>query len=281
LPQFGNVILDGTYTLECNIELLGNLLFQNGIMDVGANELRLHGDFINESEDTYAHSSSDGEIVKEINLTAGERKDWGSLGLAITPAKSINSLTLRRGNEIQNNGEHPGIKRYYSFSEAVDLQEVEFNYWKHELNSIPQEDLSIWSKSGNAWTENTKKREWDGGLQADGYESTEKLSLFPAKENQELKFMQAFSPNSDGYNDTYIIQGIEAYPKNSFMVINQWADVVYEAAPYKNDWKGKTSKGVLVNKDHTLMDGTYFYVFYPDKGRSEGVVRGFFEIKTK
>lgn len=41
------------------------------------------------------------------------------------------------------------------------------------------------------------------------------------------------------------------------MIFNQWGDLVYEAAPYKNDWKG-----TYENKN--LPDGTYFYIFQPD-----------------
>ena len=65
------------------------------------------------------------------------------------------------------------------------------------------------------------------------------------------------SPNGDGVNESLVILGFDANsPDNnsSIVVYNQWGDVVYKAAPYRNDWSG-------IFKEKPLPDGTYYYIF--------------------
>lgn len=61
------------------------------------------------------------------------------------------------------------------------------------------------------------------------------------------------SPNGDGINDTWYIQGIENFPGNEIIIYNIYGNEVYRQAGYTNNWKGDY-KGSL------LPDGTYFYV---------------------
>ena len=65
------------------------------------------------------------------------------------------------------------------------------------------------------------------------------------------------TPNGDGLNEGLMILGFDANaPDNnsSIVIYNQWGDVVYKAAPYRNDWVG-------VFKEKPLPDGTYYFVF--------------------
>lgn len=78
-------------------------------------------------------------------------------------------------------------------------------------------------------------------------------------ENNDLEMPTAFSPNSDGSNDSFVIRGIEGYPKNLFTVINRWGNVVYEQPNYKNQWRGDNSQGAL-------PDGTYFIILSLNDG---------------
>ncbi len=76
-----------------------------------------------------------------------------------------------------------------------------------------------------------------------------------------------FSPNGDGINDFFVIEGIEWWPDNSLSVFNRWGEEVYHAHPYRNDWDG-TFKGL------DLPDGTYFYMLeYGGHRRISGYVQ--------
>ena len=65
------------------------------------------------------------------------------------------------------------------------------------------------------------------------------------------------SPNADGKNDAWWIDGINFFPENSVNIFNRWGAKVWEGNNYDNDkviWSGMGSGG------NTLPDGTYYYV---------------------
>jgi gliding motility-associated-like protein len=74
---------------------------------------------------------------------------------------------------------------------------------------------------------------------------------------EDVKFYSGFSPNGDGMNDVFVIEGLEKYPNNRLCIYNRWGNQILEVKGYKNDWDGKWNGRVL-------PDGTYFYLF--DKG---------------
>jgi large repetitive protein len=74
---------------------------------------------------------------------------------------------------------------------------------------------------------------------------------------EDVKFYSGFSPNGDGMNDVFVIEGLEKYPNNRLCIYNRWGNQILEVKAYKNDWDGKWNNKIL-------PDGTYFYLF--DKG---------------
>lgn len=76
----------------------------------------------------------------------------------------------------------------------------------------------------------------------------------------ELFIPQGFSPNGDGVNDKFVIQGVKDDEKVELIIFNRWGGVVYASQDYKNDWAGAANQGVKVVGDgQGLPDGTYFY----------------------
>lgn len=61
-----------------------------------------------------------------------------------------------------------------------------------------------------------------------------------------------FSPNGDGVNDYFTIEGIEDFPETQVTIFNRWGNEVFYSSDYKNNWNGNWN-----NKN--LPDGTYFY----------------------
>ncbi len=70
---------------------------------------------------------------------------------------------------------------------------------------------------------------------------------------QEFEIKTGFSPNGDGVNDAFYIQGLQLFPDNELQVFNRWGNQVFNARGYKNNWEGTF-------EEQTLPGGTYFYV---------------------
>ncbi len=70
---------------------------------------------------------------------------------------------------------------------------------------------------------------------------------------------QLITPNGDGKNDTWIIQGINNFPNATVTVFNKWGNEVYHSAPYNNNWDGKSNSSISLGNDY-LPAGTYYYV---------------------
>jgi len=68
-----------------------------------------------------------------------------------------------------------------------------------------------------------------------------------------------FSPNGDGLNETFIIEGLDAYPGNTIYIFNRWGNKVFSASPYHNDWDGTSDSDRFTGRG-ALPVGTYFYV---------------------
>ncbi len=79
---------------------------------------------------------------------------------------------------------------------------------------------------------------------------------------------EGFSPNDDGNNDNWYIQGIENYPDNSVRVFNRWGMLVYETRGYSNlsnFWNGRANAGQ--QSGQSLSQGTYYFILLTGEGR--------------
>ncbi len=72
----------------------------------------------------------------------------------------------------------------------------------------------------------------------------------------------AVSPDGDGLNDIFLIEGLECYPNNTVEIYNRWGIKVFESEGYDNNGKvfrGLSEGRVTVNQSKELPNGTYFY----------------------
>jgi gliding motility-associated-like protein len=67
----------------------------------------------------------------------------------------------------------------------------------------------------------------------------------------------SFTPNGDGFNDFFVVNGLGAFPSSSMAIFNRWGNEIYSVSSYLNDWNGGD-----------LPDGTYFYVLKLSNGET-------------
>jgi gliding motility-associated-like protein len=68
---------------------------------------------------------------------------------------------------------------------------------------------------------------------------------------------QGVSPNGDGVNDVFIIEGLSKYPDNKLVIMNRNGSLVYEARGYDN--QTKVFDGHSNKNGQMQLPGTYFY----------------------
>lgn len=92
-----------------------------------------------------------------------------------------------------------------------------------------------------------------------------RLQVFPI-----LRIPDVVTPNNDGMNDTFEIEGIDRFPDNELFIYNRWGREIYSAENYANEWDA-TFNGTPV------PNGTYFYVLN-NKRTGEELGQGYITI---
>ncbi|UZO80729.1 gliding motility-associated C-terminal domain-containing protein [Aquimarina sp. ERC-38] len=88
----------------------------------------------------------------------------------------------------------------------------------------------------------------------------------------DLEIYTAVSPNNDGKNDFFRIDGLGRYPSNKIMVYNRWGVLVYQRDNYHlvqdtDGFKGLSEGRSTINADQELPVGTYYYVLQIEGGK--------------
>jgi gliding motility-associated-like protein len=93
----------------------------------------------------------------------------------------------------------------------------------------------------------------------------------------QFRIFEGLSPNNDGLNDYWRLNGIEDYPTNRVRVFDRYNNLVYDMRNYDNEsnnWRGQANVGVV---NGNLPDGTYFYIVEINDGK--GPYSGFIVLK--
>lgn len=79
---------------------------------------------------------------------------------------------------------------------------------------------------------------------------------------RDLVIPTLITPNMDGKNDYFVINGIETLGNTSLTVFNRWGARVYESSKYDNKWNGVDENG------NPLSEDTYFFILKPAKSKA-------------
>jgi gliding motility-associated-like protein len=125
----------------------------------------------------------------------------------------------------------------------------------------------------------------DADCDGDGLTNGEEVSggsnpLDPCDPNtcdSDITIPQAFTPDGDNTNETFLITGIENYPKNKLIVFNRWGNEVYYEEGYNNTWDGTPNRGIIIGNDK-LPTSTYYYILDVN-GDGESIYKGYVYLK--
>ena len=105
-----------------------------------------------------------------------------------------------------------------------------------------------------------------------GCSTTDSIFITVNITQQQGFISNAITPNGDGVNDEFFVEGILLNDKNKLSIFNEYGQLVFYASPYKNDWKG-------IFNSSRLPDGTYYYVLeYTDDKK---IVKGFITLLSQ
>jgi gliding motility-associated-like protein len=88
------------------------------------------------------------------------------------------------------------------------------------------------------------------------------ITVEPPVEDEVVVFT-GISPNGDGMNDFWEIQGIENFPNNKVRLFNRWGVEVFGAKGYGEGdrvFRGFSDGRTTISQDELLPVGTYYYV---------------------
>jgi len=76
---------------------------------------------------------------------------------------------------------------------------------------------------------------------------------------ERLNVPEAMTPNGDGLNDYFVIEGLENYTDNHLIIFNRWGGKVFEVTNYQNNWGGLNNQTGSAG-DEKLPAGIYYYI---------------------
>jgi gliding motility-associated-like protein len=78
-----------------------------------------------------------------------------------------------------------------------------------------------------------------------------------------LEIPNIITPNGDGHNDKFVIDGLENYEGSILLIYNRWGTKIYESNDYQNDWGNEN-----------VADGVYFYRLITNVADRESIYNG-------
>lgn len=145
-----------------------------------------------------------------------------------------------------------GPQSFYDTNQNVTLQDLQINQsgWYH---------LTVTDTNGCL-----------------GYDSTHISVAY----NVDCLFIpDLITPDFDGHNETWIVNGLENFLNAEVEIYNRWGNLIYYSSPYNNDWDGKVNRGATIDgKDGKVPVGTYFYIIKLNEG-DQPPFKGYIDVQ--
>ncbi len=102
-----------------------------------------------------------------------------------------------------------------------------------------------------------------------------------AERQESVESLYGFSPNGDGINDHWEIEGIITSPNNTVQIFNRWGDLVFEINNYDNTtnvFRGLANRKTQMGGEQ-LPSGTYYFNIQVSGAHNLKKLQGFLVLK--
>ena len=218
--------------------------------------------FLKNSAELHSHESRDKKTILEINNAEywEVKQDKGA-------EKIVLSLTLDSDTTPS---------QFFTETKGVKVAIVRWddvaNEWVNEKGQLGE------TGGGEAYSKIITAQVGGYGLFTIALVKDEEAEI------DDLVVYNAVSPNGDGKNDKFLIEGINKYPNNTVEIYNRWGVKVYEANGYnENDrmFEGYSDGRATVNRGEKLPTGTYFYILKYSDGKKSKEKSGYLYINNQ
>ncbi len=107
------------------------------------------------------------------------------------------------------------------------------------------------------------------------------IHSFTTTVEPEIESLFGFSPDNDGINDFWVIEGIESYPENTVVIFNRWGDMVFQIDGYDNNsnvFRGEANQLTGLGAGQ-LPEGTYFFQLILPEDHNLKQTKGYLVLK--
>jgi hypothetical protein len=147
--------------LQRNIGIGQRITFTSGFFNLNGFDVDLGttGILDGEQESTRITGPNGGEVIFTANLNAPGGANPAVLGVSITSAQNLGTVTIKRGHQSQVNGSGLGnsILRYYNIVAANNANlnaTLRFRYLDGELNGLNENTIEFFASQNNInWTD--------------------------------------------------------------------------------------------------------------------------------
>lgn len=236
-----------------------------------------------EAADHNAHIDGNVKVYNPTVFVFPAGHDGVFQPLSLSDASGVNFINIDY-RHLSHSNLTPGVgivkihpDHYWSVNQALGTAKVElswnaFSNLDRFLDGLTLDDLSMVGYVNDAWVlfpsglSTTQANSIssgaivsDGSIDLSSYNALALAVKGIAGSNGALTNMllvaEGISPNGDGDNDSWIIQGIENFPNARITVYNTLGDDVFTTTGYINNWSGEFN-----NSGNGLPSGPYFYV---------------------
>ncbi len=188
--------------------------------------------------------------IQISNSNTAELENTGIYSLTVSQLK--NGLVCERSIDINLARSEPPVITSVNFDELgnnyVKINADGDGDFEYSIDGINfQSNNSFYGISGGNYTTYVRDREGCG---------------YDSKNVTLIDYPKFFTPNGDGYNDYWQIEGISNYTKSEIRIFNRYGKLIKQLSPKSNGWSGNFNGSLLPSDDYwfsvDLKDGRIF-----------------------